>query len=327
MLRLIHIQRHSRISQSLSTSFSNYALSNSTQRVVMERNKKWKNMLNELKEYREKHGHTMVPIEYELNPKLGAWVDSQRQYYKRDSLSEERMEMLQNEGFVFDVHNEIWQDRYNELVEYKEKHGDCNVPHTPEYHELWTWVFVQRRMYSIRMSGKKSSMTDHRISQLEKLGFVWNLNDYSWIIRFEELKTYKANHGDCLVPKLFEPNPALAKWVEMQRTQYKNLQMGKRSFLTPERIKLLENIGFVWNVHDLKWMLKYKELLNFFMVNGHCNVPVKHNKPLVNWMGRQRKEYHKFLNNEKSQLNEKRIILLQKTGLLLNDRYDVQTER
>jgi hypothetical protein len=71
-------------------------------------------------------------------------------------------------------------------------------------------------------------------------------------------------------------------------------------------------------------MLKYKELLEFFMVNGHCNVPVKHNKPLVNWIGRQRKEYHNFLNNEKSQLNEKRILLLQKAGLLLNERYDVQ---
>jgi hypothetical protein len=288
---------------------------------------KWKNMLQELKEYREKHGHTMVPIEYELNPKLGAWVDSQRQYYKRGHLSDDRIELLQNEGFVFDVHNEIWQDRYNELVEYTNRHGDCNVPHTPNTHELWTWVFVQRRMYSIRMSGKKSSMTDQRIAQLEKLGFVWNLNDHSWIVRFEELKTYRDNHGDCLVPKRFEPNPALAKWVEMQRSQYKNLQMGERSFLTPERIKLLEDIGFVWNVHDLKWMLKYKELLEFFMVNGHCNVPVKHNKPLVNWIGRQRKEYHNFLNNEKSQLNEKRILLLQNAGLLLNERYDVQIER
>lgn len=279
-------------------------------------------MLNELKAYRETHGNTLVPIEYDINPRLGAWVDSQRQNFKRGRLNADRIEALQNEGFVFDVHNEIWKERYNELAEYKKKFGDCNVPNTPEFYELWTWVFVQRRMYSIRTSGKKSSMTDQRIAQLENLGLVWNLNDHGWLAKFEELKVFKANHGDCLVPKLFQPNPSLAKWVEMQRTQYTNLQKGERSHLTPERIRLLDEVGFVWNVHDMKWMMKWKDLFNFFLVNGHCNVPTKHNKSLVNWMGRQRKDYHNYLHDERSQLNETRISLLRKVGLLVNDSYE-----
>jgi len=38
----------------------------------------------------------------------------------------------------------------------------------------------------------------------------------------------------------------LCQWVSKQRTEYKNLQDGKKSLLTPDRIEKLEDIGFAW---------------------------------------------------------------------------------
>jgi len=42
-------------------------------RVDSKRNAHWENMLAELIQYREGHGDTLVPMEYDLNPRLGTW--------------------------------------------------------------------------------------------------------------------------------------------------------------------------------------------------------------------------------------------------------------
>ena len=44
--------------------------------VKTKRAQHWEAMLEELIKYREKHGDTLVPAEYDLNPKLGTWGES-----------------------------------------------------------------------------------------------------------------------------------------------------------------------------------------------------------------------------------------------------------
>ena len=67
-----------------------------------------------------------------------------------------------------------WNKRYNELVAYKEQHGDCNLAERDEDHkQLGGWVKTQRREYSNLMQGKKSAMTEERINKLKGIGFVW----------------------------------------------------------------------------------------------------------------------------------------------------------
>lgn len=268
--------------------------------------------------------HTVV-FRYWVGTSLFVAVDTQRQNYKlciqgkKSSLNEERIRLLEKEGMVWDVHDLIWEKRYQELVQYRDMFGDCNPSQTGEYSELWSWVFVQRRMYSLKMSGKSSSMSDKRIKALESIGFIFNLHEDVWNKRFHELKDYKSTFGDCMVPKIFPSNPALAKWVDQQRTQYKHLQDGRHSYLTKERMEQLEEIGFVWNVHKHKWNVKLDELRAFYEMNGHANVPIKgNNKPLVHWIKRQRREYARYVNGEKSQMDEERIQLLRRAGLDLS---------
>ena len=40
--------------------------------------------------------------------------------------------------------------------------------------------------------------------RLMKLGFVWDLPKHHWEKKFELLKKYKEEHGDCLVPPRLE---------------------------------------------------------------------------------------------------------------------------
>jgi hypothetical protein len=149
-------------------------------------------------------------------------------------------------------HSSAWNDRFKELLSYKKEHGDCLVPQRfPQNPQLGVWVNKQRAEYKLLKEGKKSSMTQERISALESVGFVWakrRKGQPTWDLKFEELKRYRAENGDCLVPTKYAENPALGRWVSTQRAQYKLMQEGKPTTMTQERVHLLEHLGFVWRL-------------------------------------------------------------------------------
>ena len=94
-----------------------------------------------------------------------------------------------------------WNDRYDELVEYKAEHNNCLVPERyPDNKALGTWVQTQRRQYRLRNEGKHSHLTEERIKLLEDLGFEWSPKGNSWDDRYDQLVEYKAEHNNCRVP-------------------------------------------------------------------------------------------------------------------------------
>ena len=174
-----------------------------------------------------------------------------------------------------------WNDRYSELIGYKEDHDDCNVPR--EYgpnKQLARWVHTQRYQYRLF---QKSRMTEERIAKLNEIGFEWHrrpngkacsgntlipniakwgykkgtqtsepkvsrelASKAKWGYRYSELIEYKEKHGDCNVPAKYEPNKQLGYWVATQRQQYRLWKEGKKSWLTKERIEKLEDVGLKW---------------------------------------------------------------------------------
>jgi len=102
---------------------------------------------------------------------------------KKFWMTEERVNKLEEIGFVWDasyrpreanVDDEAWNQRYGELIEYKQKHGHCNVPFQYEPNKpLGNWVSTQRKQYRLLQKGHKSPMTTERIDKLEEIGFKW----------------------------------------------------------------------------------------------------------------------------------------------------------
>ena len=76
------------------------------------------------------------------------------------------------------LHEIAWNQRYNELVEYKKVNGDCLVPQTYKPNKkLGYWVMQQRRQYRLQSDGKRNSL-DGRVGAkrkqlLDDIGFVW----------------------------------------------------------------------------------------------------------------------------------------------------------
>eukprot|EP00980_Cylindrotheca_fusiformis_P009653 scaffold2134_cov93-Cylindrotheca_fusiformis.AAC.15 len=142
-----------------------------------------------------------------------------------------------------------WDLKFDELKNFREKEGHCNVPHTyPENPPLARWVKRQRYQYKLKMEGKPSTMTDRRMNALGKLGFVWDAHNMAWENRLKDLQQYRREHGDCNVPTKCEKNRQLGVWVKCQRRQYKLFQQGKTSTMTAERVAKLNDIGFLWAV-------------------------------------------------------------------------------
>lgn len=152
----------------------------------------WNLRYEELKAYKKAKGNCNVPVKYPDNPQLGKWVNNQRSLRKKfdkgaksPRISRERIEKLDKIGFEWDLsdttrlqpNEEAWDLRYEELKEYKEANGNCNVPDRyPTNPQLGRWVSTQRKNRKHFDQGDKSlRMTQDRINKLNKIGFVWSL--------------------------------------------------------------------------------------------------------------------------------------------------------
>ena len=244
-------------------------------------------IFDELVDFKCENGDCNVPSR---QGPLGVWVGFQRQYYKKGKLSQERVDLLDSIGFSWEPFDEAWTTRFDELVDFKNDHGDCNVPQGQG--SLGMWVNRQREEF------KAGRLSEERIARLESIGFVWDMLEQEWLERFGELTKYKTVNGDCSVP---QSQGSLGVWVDTQRQSFKK---GK---LPQERVDLLESIGFSWEPTDEAWTARFDELVDFKDENGDCNVP-KVQGPLGRWVDTQRQSY------KKGKLSQERIGLLKSIG-------------
>lgn len=138
-----------------------------------------------------------------------------------------------------------WTLKFHELLAFKEKMGHCNVPHGYKDNlALAMWVKRQRHQYNLMVEKKTSTLTGERIKLLENIGFVWNCLETAWEQHFQDLRHFVMRTGHCAVPSTYKRNPRLASWVVTQRRQWKLLEDGKQSSMTPKRLEKLKQIGF-----------------------------------------------------------------------------------
>ena len=63
------------------------------------------------------------------------------------------------------------------------------------------------------------------------------------------------------------------------------MQAGKTSTMTPARVNILEQAGFVWDSHEVSWREKVQELDQYRSQHGDCLVPssYRENPQLATW--------------------------------------------
>jgi len=94
-------------------------------------------------------------------------------------MTQDRVRSLESVGFLWAKRRKgqpTWDLKFDELIRYREKHGDCLVP--TKYKDnpaLGRWVSTQRAQYKLMQEGKVSTMTKERVAGLEEVGFAWRL--------------------------------------------------------------------------------------------------------------------------------------------------------
>mmetsp|Transcript_5649 Transcript_5649/g.13316 ORF Transcript_5649/g.13316 Transcript_5649/m.13316 type:complete len:384 (+) Transcript_5649:55-1206(+) len=153
--------------------------------------------------------------------------------------------------------------------------------------------------------------------------------DVRWLSNLEQLKEYKEKHGDCVVPRGFSGNPKLASWVAEQRKQRKLLIDGKQSSMIPDRIRLLDEIGFVWNAQEAAWDRQLVDLKSFQAKYGHCLVTVGHAEypKLGSWVKEQRRHYVLLQQGKASNMSSERAAKLDTVGFCWNTHQALWLER
>ena len=120
---------------------------------------------------------------------LGGWCSNLRQSYKKIQnnqtpsykLSEENIKSLTDAGFKWRLQSRsTFDDRFGKLLEYKAKHGHCNVPKQSknnEYDPLGGWCNAIRQSYKkiLKNLTPKHKLSKENIKSLTDAGFQWNL--------------------------------------------------------------------------------------------------------------------------------------------------------
>jgi hypothetical protein len=262
----------------------------------------WGVMFARLQRFHNKHGHCLVVIKskysfkicrsgskrrgialnahYKATLRLGYWVSYQRR--ERTTRNAGQQLRLENIGFIWNVHEHVWDTMRTRLVAYKALHDNCNVPRTYQQDDpkLGKWVHMQRTLQKSR----SRQMNDDRKEELDGMGFIWNFCDHSWRANFERLVAYKAQHHDCNVPRAYQDDPKLGNWVHRQRMFQKSGQ------LNDDRKEELDGIGFIWNVLDHLWGANFDRLVACKAQHHDCKVPQKYkrDRKLGVWVSKQR---------------------------------------
>lgn len=80
---------------------------------------------------------------------------------------------------------------------------------------------------------------------------------------------------------------------------------------------MLNNLGFIWDSHDVNWREKYQSLVSYKETHGDCNVPSNYkDKKLATWVKCQRRQHKLYIDKRASSMTPERIVDLNKIGFL-----------
>ena len=321
---------------------------------------RWMTRYQELMTYKELQGHTNVPKRDDSG--LGLWVYTQRRQYRlmssgeKSNMTQQRISLLRDIGFDFELASKInhpkyvvsWDERFQELLKFKEKYGHTNVTRSSSVDEpLYRWVAKQRYFYKSYSAGlQQSTLDEEKVNRLQGIGFEFRkrtrknkhlkvlVEDREAIRKryysnFEQIQLFYKKNGHINLPQT-KTYYVLNEWLkEIRRTR--GMQLVDNSMR-----KQLDEMSFDWTgkkvfnnpdevVVRLKWVDRYRELQQFKRDNSHCNVPQNYtiNPGLAKWVKVQRDEYHQMLAGVPSKMTDKRLEALEFIGFDFYIGYDL----
>lgn len=160
-----------------------------------------------------------------------------RQKFKNGKLSESQFEALSEIGFPFE---EEWNQRFDDLCAFKKAYGKWPVKNERDgVGKLATWCINQRHLFN------KGSLSAKRIELLKGIHFDFSPHDTEWQKNFEGVIRFVSEFGRFPARSETIDGIKIGGWCVTQRTTK------KKKILSDFKIKLLNSIGFKWELSPL----------------------------------------------------------------------------
>lgn len=254
----------------------------------------WNRNYAAAKAYYEQHGDLLVPVRYktEDGAALGQWLNNLRQNARPErgslSITPEQIAQLNEIGMVWNARDWQWENGFRHAAAYFAEHGDLLVPaqyQSADGFLLGGWLLNQR--YAKGGLHNKKPLTESQVRRLEAIGMQWETKyDLLWRDAYQAAKEYYRQHGSLQMPAEYTTKEGirLGKWVLRQQYAYQHPQKGG-SALTPERIRLLEEIGMQWEPID-SWEHRYNLTKSYLAEHGDLKIPARYKTTDGIWLGR-----------------------------------------
>jgi Helicase associated domain len=286
--------------------------------LCLAKTKKWDERYAELVNYHRKYNSTDIVGESNSTTVLKNFLQHQRQEYRKwkrgepSSLDETKIELLNKIHFVWDKNQQIWDRRYDELLQFKHKFGHVNVP--MKYKTLGQWVTKHRKAYHA------GTLEQRRIDRLNEVGFMWDVKEWQFQRRLDEVRAFRAKNGHI---DIRVTDGEFGSWFYSRRKEYLQYLNGENTTLSESHRLALEEVGF--GVHlterrqttihsNVTWQSRYEELVLFKEKFNHTRVPkIPKYAQLSSWVNHQR--------NLKAigKLDRSRLLQLQEIGFVWNE--------
>ena len=303
----------------------------------------WNKMYDLAKKYYEHHGNLKISHSFktingyetdEKGYKLGFWISKQRINYKNGTLSEDRIEKLEEIGMIFEnVYKDTWNMMYKLAKKYYEHYDNLKIPKMfktingyeidEKGYNLGVWIATQKTNYN------KSILSEDKIEKLEEIGMIFKkVNDNTWNMMYKLAKKYYEHYGDLKISRSFKTINGyeidkngynLGFWISNQRVRYKN------DTLSEDRIKQLEKIDMIFGIGKQDaWNIMYDLAKKYYEHYGNLKIP--RSFKTVNGYETDEKGYKlgvwittQKTNYNKSILSEDRIKKLEKIGMMFEN--------
>lgn len=224
-----------------------------------------------------------------------------------------------------------WDLMYEKAKQYYHDNGDLEVQKryiTADGFALGSWIATQRLVHEGKCKG---ILTADRIKKLEAIGMRWeSVRDIAWERYYAAAKAYYEEKGDLLISISNNKylGVALGTWIAQLRNYRKNnIQC---SYLTPERIKKLDEIEMTWNVPDYLFEQKYALCLEYYRIHGNLDIPSNYvtedGTRLGAWVNSLRNS-SAGKSSKRAALNETQKARLEELGFVWENRHDTTWER
>lgn len=239
---------------------------------------RWQRMYQLAAAYAQRHGDLRIPHDYvtEEHVRLGSWLAHQRELYRKQALTPQRVNRLEQLGICWAPNQSRRQEYLQAAQAYHQATGGLDIPAdctTETGLRLGAWLANQRKRY------RAGTLSSRRIRELEALGVQWEPpSPDRWEEMFSLARAYYQDHGHLRIGVSYvtEDGRALGRWIAQQRRKFRRgAGEGVRTAQEHQKHRL-DEIGMVWDPYWERWWEKYQVAKTYYQAHGHLNLPVNY---------------------------------------------------